>query len=143
MQDAGIAASSLELELTERTLIEEDPVISASLEALRQMGVKLALDDFGTGYSSLNYLSRFRLDTLKIDRSFIIELETNQRCRDLTRHIIGMGRTLGLVLVAEGVETRAQADLLTQFGCEQLQGYLFSRPLAAAELVRQLELSDG
>ena len=143
LQEAGIAASSLELELTERTLIEEDPVISASLEALRQMGVKLALDDFGTGYSSLNYLSRFRLDTLKIDRSFIIELETNQRCRDLTRHIIGMGRTLGLVLVAEGVETRAQADLLTQFGCEQLQGYLFSRPLAAAELVRQLELSDG
>lgn len=143
LQDAGIAASSLELELTERTLIEEDPVISASLQALRQMGVKLALDDFGTGYSSLNYLSRFRLDTLKIDRSFIIELESNQRCRDLTRHIIGMGKTLGLVLVAEGVETRAQADLLTQFGCEQLQGYLFSRPLAAAELGQQLELSGG
>ena len=143
LQDAGISASSLELELTERTLIEEDPVISTSLEALRQMGVKLALDDFGTGYSSLNYLSRFRLDTLKIDRSFIIELETNQRCRDLTRHIIGMGKTLGLVLVAEGVETQAQADLLSQFGCEQLQGYLFSRPLAAAELGRQLELSHG
>jgi EAL domain-containing protein (putative c-di-GMP-specific phosphodiesterase class I) len=107
------------------------------------MGVKLALDDFGTGYSSLNYLSRFRLDALKIDRSFIIELETNQRCRDLTRHIIGMGKTLGLVLVAEGVETQAQADLLSQFGCEQLQGYLFSRPLAAAELGRQLELSHG
>lgn len=143
LQDAGITASSLELELTERTLIEEDPVISASLQALRQMGVKLALDDFGTGYSSLNYLSRFRLDTLKIDRSFISELESNQRCRDLTRHIIGMGKTLGLVLVAEGVETQAQADLLTQFGCEQLQGYLFSRPLAAAELRRQLELSNG
>lgn len=143
LQDAGIAASSLELELTERTLIEEDPVISASLQALRHMGVKLALDDFGTGYSSLNYLSRFRLDTLKIDRSFIIDLETNQRCRDLTRHIIGMGKTLGLVLVAEGVETQAQADLLTQFGCEQLQGYLFSRPLAAAELGQQLAMSDG
>jgi len=140
LQDAGVSASSLELELTERTLIEEDPVICASLHALRHMGVKLALDDFGTGYSSLNYLSRFRLDTLKIDRSFIIELETNQRCRDLTRHIIGMGKTLGLVLVAEGVETQAQADLLTQFGCEQLQGYLFSRPLAAAELGQQVAM---
>ncbi len=137
LQAAGIAASSLELELTERTLIEEDPVISASLQALRSMGVKLALDDFGTGYSSLNYLSRFMLDTLKIDRSFIIDLESNQRCRDLTRHIIGMGKTLGLVLVAEGVETQAQAELLGQFGCEQLQGYLFSRPLPAIELAQQ------
>lgn len=129
LAEGGIQAANLELELTERILIEEDPAIMSALRTLQALGIKLALDDFGTGYSSLNYLSRMELNTLKIDRSFIKELETSQRSRDLTRHIIGMGQSLGLTLISEGVESQLQADMLCEFGCNYLQGYLFSKPL--------------
>lgn len=133
----GLLPEALELELTERTLIAEDPTIERNLGALRQQGVKVALDDFGTGFSSLSYLSRIPLDTLKMDRSFIAELETSRRCRDLVLHIIAMGRSLGLQLVAEGVETAGQAETLASFGCQQLQGYHLSRPLPPAELAQR------
>ncbi|WP_409421016.1 EAL domain-containing protein [Pseudaeromonas sp. ZJS20] len=133
----GLLPEALVLELTERTLIAEDPTIEQNLSALRRLGVRVALDDFGTGYSSLSYLSRIPLDTLKMDRSFIAELETSQRCRDLVLHIIAMGRSLGLQLVAEGVETAAQAETLTGFGCHLFQGYYFSRPLPPAELAER------
>ncbi|GAA4503859.1 putative bifunctional diguanylate cyclase/phosphodiesterase [Pseudaeromonas paramecii] len=133
----GLLPEALELELTERTLIAEDPTIERNLTVLRQQGVKVALDDFGTGFSSLSYLSRIPLDTLKMDRSFIAELETSRRCRDLALHIIAMGRSLGLQLVAEGVETAGQAETLTSFGCHLLQGYHLSRPLPPAELAER------
>lgn len=133
----GLLPETLELELTERTLIAEDPTIEQNLSTLRQQGVKVALDDFGTGFSSLSYLSRIPLDTLKMDRSFIAELESSRRCRDLVQHIIAMGRSLGLQLVAEGVETAEQAETLTRFGCHLLQGYHFSRPLPPAELAER------
>jgi diguanylate cyclase (GGDEF)-like protein/PAS domain S-box-containing protein len=134
LQGNSLQPHELELELTERTLIEEDPAVGEALRALRDMGVKLALDDFGTGYSSLNYLNRFQLDTLKMDRSFISELETDARCQELARHIIAMGQALGLRLVAEGVETIEQAAKLRQFGCDYLQGYLFDKPLKADDV---------
>ena len=146
LQRHSLKPSDLELELTERILIEEDPQVSHNLNALHAMGVRLALDDFGTGYSSLNYLNRFRLDTLKMDRSFIGDLETDRRCQDLTRHIIAMGQTLGLKLVAEGVETTGQAERLIGYGCDFLQGYLFAKPLKAKDLAGQYfesTLSEG
>jgi EAL domain-containing protein (putative c-di-GMP-specific phosphodiesterase class I) len=96
--------------------------------------VRLALDDFGTGYSSLSYLKRYPFDTLKIDRSFVHNLEHDHDDHNLTRAIIAMARALGLKTIAEGVETRGGADLLLAEGCDLLQGFLYSKALPAAEL---------
>jgi EAL domain-containing protein (putative c-di-GMP-specific phosphodiesterase class I) len=104
------------------------------LHALKTLGVKLAVDDFGTGYSSLNYLNRFPIDRLKIDRSFVLRLLDDPTDLAITRAIIGLGHTLGLQVVAEGVETEAAAVALRAAHCDELQGYLYSRPLPPAEL---------
>jgi PAS domain S-box-containing protein len=131
---SGIRPQQLELELTERVLIEEADSVRGVLESLHEMGVSISLDDFGTGYSSLSYLTRFRLDTLKIDRAFITHIENSPRDSALVRAIIVMGHSLGLQIVAEGVETAGQAQMLGELGCERLQGYFFSRPVPAAEI---------
>ena len=109
------------------------------LEDVREMGVKLSIDDFGTGYSSLSYLSRFPLDELKIDRSFVIEFDKSQSDASLVMAIIAMGRSLGLQLVAEGVETHEQYQFLRNHGADVIQGYLFSKPLPLEELKPMLE----
>jgi len=126
----------LELELTERVLIDDNPKVHAVLEQLLVLGVSISLDDFGTGYSSLSYLPRFPIQTLKIDRSFVMNIEQSERSRKLTHTIILMGHSLGLELIAEGVETAEQADILRQMGCHYLQGYLIARPSTADELLR-------
>ena len=124
----------LEIEVTEGTLIDDIQSAIATLRALKQRGCLIALDDFGTGYSSLSYLHRFPIDKLKIDRSFIHDLEQDGAGDSVPRAIVGLGRSLGLSVVAEGVETEAQLQLLRSLKCESFQGYLFSRPVLAEEL---------
>ncbi len=121
----------LALEITESTVVEDMEGAIKILEKLRRHGVKVAMDDFGTGYSSLNYLKRIPLDSLKIDRSFIMGIETDERDASIASTIITLGQSLGLSVVAEGVETQAQLTQLCGMGCDEVQGYLFSRPVPA------------
>ncbi|MDB5817127.1 MAG: sensor diguanylate cyclase [Rhizobacter sp.] len=129
-----VEPSSIELELTESTLMDDVDHTLRELHALKQLGVTLSVDDFGTGYSSLNYLNRFPIDRLKIDRSFIRDLDGEPSHLAITRAVIALGRTLGLRVVAEGVETEAIAQTLRQADCDELQGFLFARPMAAGLL---------
>ncbi|XYJ09809.1 EAL domain-containing protein [Telluria sp. B2] len=128
---AGIDARLLKLELTETSLLENVDDTIAKMNALRTHGVSFALDDFGTGYSSLAYLRQLPLDMLKIDRSFVLDLLTNQNDAVIARTIIALGRSLGLRVLAEGVETVAQRDFLFEHGCDAYQGYLCARALPA------------
>jgi diguanylate cyclase (GGDEF)-like protein len=134
LQQTGLPASALELELTESILMEDSHSTVKALQEFREMGLRLSIDDFGTGYSSLSYLSRFPLDELKIDRSFVIDFDKSDNDASLVVAIIAMGRSLKLELVAEGVETPEQFHFLTDNGAEVIQGYLFSKPVTAAEL---------
>ena len=136
LADNGLAGHRLELELTERVLIDDGGQVRAVLRRLRALGVSISLDDFGTGYSSLSYLTRFQLNTLKIDRAFVMDIEHSERSNNLVNAIIAMGHSLGLQLVAEGVETAGQAAMLEKMGCHYLQGYHFSRPITPDELLR-------
>ncbi|MCW8155999.1 EAL domain-containing protein [Stutzerimonas stutzeri] len=139
LEETGLPATMLELELTESQLLDDiDNAISIS-EQLRALGVKLAIDDFGTGFSSLSYLKRFPVDYVKIDRSFISELEHSSQDAAITRAIIAMVHSLERKVVAEGVETQAQMDFLKANHCDEIQGYLLSPPVPAeqfAELLR-------
>lgn len=137
IQTNAISPNLIELELTERVLIEEENSVHDVLEAIHTMGVSISLDDFGTGYSSLSYLTRFNLDTLKIDRSFVNSIMKSERDRALVQAIIAMGHSLGLQMVAEGVENEDQARLLSELGCQNLQGYLFSRPVPANQIKQE------
>lgn len=134
LEDSGLPASALELELTESILMEDSHGTVKALQELKAMGLRLSIDDFGTGYSSLSYLSRFPLDELKIDRSFVIDFDKSANDASLVRAIIAMGQSMQLELVAEGVETSEQFHFLTSHGADVIQGYLFSRPVTAAEL---------
>nr|WP_315401150.1 EAL domain-containing protein [uncultured Duganella sp.] len=129
LADNGLAARQLELELTERVLIGDGAQVRVALARLAELGVSISLDDFGTGYSSLSYLTQFHINTLKIDRSFVTDMVDSPRSNALVATIIAMGRSLGLELVAEGVETAAQARVLGAMGCHHLQGYHLSRPV--------------
>jgi EAL domain-containing protein (putative c-di-GMP-specific phosphodiesterase class I) len=131
-----LSPHQLELELTERVLIEDAANVQAVLAQLRALGVGISLDDFGTGYSSLSYLTQFHLNTLKIDRAFVMDIEHSERSNSLVHAIIAMGHSLGLQLVAEGVETAGQAAILEKMGCHYLQGYHIARPIAPEELLR-------
>ncbi len=138
LESTGVEAHWLEVELTEGSLMENTQHTIASLQRLRAMGVKISIDDFGTGYSSLAYLRRFPIDTLKIDIAFIREVTTNPQDAAITRTIIELAHSLKLRVVAEGVETQAQLAFLKEAGCDQIQGYLFSRPLPVVTLERLL-----
>ena len=124
-------ASLLELEITERLLVEDNPNTSRMLEDIKQTGVRLSLDDFGKGYSSLSYLKRFPFDVLKIDRAFISGVTTDPEDAALCRAITAMASSLNLSIVAEGVETKEQWDFLETHGADLAQGYYVSRPLSA------------
>ncbi|MCB1955395.1 MAG: EAL domain-containing protein [Rhodocyclaceae bacterium] len=115
----------------------------ASLEALKSIGIKLSIDDFGTGYSSLSYLRHFPVDVLKIDRSFVKDLSDSEDCRTIAGTIMVLAHGLGMSVVAEGVETEDQLRFLDQRECDMIQGYLFSRPLPAADFERLLERAGG
>lgn len=134
-----INPSQLVLEITEGLLLQDSEETIGWLNGFKQVGVNLAIDDFGTGYSSLSYLRRFPVDTLKIDREFVRDLNTDRYGDSLVSAIISMAASLELRLIAEGVETEAQRSTLAQQGCQFMQGYLFSRPLPAEELSAWLE----
>jgi diguanylate cyclase (GGDEF)-like protein/PAS domain S-box-containing protein len=131
----GLPGALLELELTERVLIDDGPNVRSVLERLRALEVSVSLDDFGTGYSSLSYLTQFQLNTLKIDRAFVMDIEHSTRSNSLVHAIIAMGHSLGLQLVAEGVETDGQARILARMGCHYLQGFHIARPAAPEQLL--------
>jgi diguanylate cyclase (GGDEF)-like protein len=143
LQESGLSPSHLEIEITESTIMRDDPVTVNSLRRLDEMGVGLALDDFGTGYSSLSYLRRFPITRLKIDRSFVSELSGNPEIAALTEAIVTMARALRLKVVAEGVEALEQVEQLRGLGCDELQGYFFSEAVPANELVPFLERAKG
>lgn len=109
--------------------------IDDALIKLNKLGVKLSMDDFGTGYSSLSYLRQYAFDILKIDKSFITDIPSNKSDCDLVKATIAMAHSLGLKVVAEGVETKEQSDLLNQLACDYLQGYYFSKPITAQQLL--------
>jgi EAL domain-containing protein (putative c-di-GMP-specific phosphodiesterase class I) len=138
LEDTGLAPESLELEITESMVMENPERAAEILRELREAGMQLAIDDFGTGYSSLSYLKRFPVDTIKIDRSFIKDVPGNADDVAITHAVIAMGRSLRLSVVAEGVETPAQAEFLRANGCDLMQGYLISKPVPAADLGRFL-----
>jgi EAL domain-containing protein (putative c-di-GMP-specific phosphodiesterase class I) len=135
--DTGLDPASLKVELTETILMNDLAETIVALNKLREAGVSLEMDDFGTGYSSLSYLKRLPLDTLKIDRSFVMDLENNRDDAAICAAIIAMAHTLGLKVIAEGVETEAQLDYLREQGCDEMQGFLISKALPAAELEKQ------
>jgi predicted signal transduction protein with EAL and GGDEF domain/FixJ family two-component response regulator len=136
--ETGVAPSALELEITEHLMMTDTERSKRVLDELKALGVRIALDDFGTGYSSLGYLSRFPIDTLKIDRSFVAGLGTDASCSAIASAIIALGRSLDMDIVAEGVETVVQQAFLADHGCTELQGFLFGRPRPAAELADAL-----
>ena len=129
--DAGISPTSLQIELTESILMNDTKETIAILNKLKKAGTSLAMDDFGTGYSSLSYLNRIPVDTLKIDRSFVMDLEVNKENAAICSAIIAMAHALNLLVIAEGVENEAQKEFLFQQKCDQIQGYLISKPLSA------------
>ncbi|MCU0967510.1 MAG: EAL domain-containing protein [Rubrivivax sp.] len=135
LQRHGIPPGALELELAETMVMEDAAHNLQRLHALRALGAGLAIDDFGTGQTSLAYLNRFPLDQLKIDRSFVLDMLEDPTDRAITMAVIGLGHTLGLKVVAEGVETEAVAALLREAGCDELQGYLYARPMPADALL--------
>jgi diguanylate cyclase (GGDEF)-like protein len=142
------AAAGLELEITESLIMEDVQHSIDTLQEIRSMGVRLAIDDFGTGFSSLSYLARLPLDTLKIDRSFIVDMGTGPKGLALVSTIIGLAHALKLNVVAEGVENDEQSRLLHLLNCDEMQGFLFSGPLPAEELEarflgREAELPQG
>jgi EAL domain-containing protein (putative c-di-GMP-specific phosphodiesterase class I)/GGDEF domain-containing protein len=133
LEETGLAPDGLELELTESMLLQDADATIETLRTIREMGIHLSIDDFGTGYSSLSYIKRFPVDALKIDQSFVREVTTSPEDSAITTSIVLMGKSLGLTVVAEGVETRSQLEFLRVLECDEAQGYLFSRPVPAKE----------
>ncbi|MCF6281586.1 MAG: GGDEF domain-containing protein [Candidatus Polarisedimenticolaceae bacterium] len=131
LKQSNLPAHALELEITESMVIGDVSDVISKLQTLRDIGIKLSIDDFGTGYSSLSYLKRFPVDTLKIDQSFIKDMDSNPSDASIVSTIINLAHEFSLTVVAEGVETAAHVELLRDKGCDTLQGYFFSRPLAA------------
>lgn len=134
LEETGLPAHFLELEITERVIMGDSAELIDTLEALRTLGVRLALDDFGTGYSSLSYLKSFPFDVLKIDRSFVQGISTSPDDLAITEAVIALGRSMKLEVLAEGVETPEHVRILLEKGCTHMQGYNFSKSLSAAEL---------
>lgn len=136
LQETGLDPSDLEIELREAVLMQDSQFALDVLNALKDLGVQLALDDFGTGYSSLSHLKRFPIDILKIDQTFVSELHTDSGSNSIVNAVIGMGKNLGMLVVAEGVESREQLTCLRELACPQGQGFYLSEPLTAAEFTR-------
>lgn len=133
MERFRVGIDQIEFEITESSLIQSHLLAKGNVQKLRELGFRISIDDFGTGYSSLSNLRNFSLDKLKIDRSFITELEENRHDRAIVQATINMGKSLGLVVLAEGVENEAQVEILRSYGCDEMQGYLYSKPLTSKE----------
>jgi diguanylate cyclase (GGDEF)-like protein len=140
LDDTGFDPTRLELELTESVVVADADQAEASIMELRSMGVKLALDDFGTGYSSLIYLRRFAFDKIKLDKSFLDSLEDTGESAILVHSVVHLGRALGLIVTAEGVETTEQQRFLQAVGCHLLQGYLFAKPMQAEKMTELIAM---
>ncbi len=138
LQASKLEPKHLELELTEHILFQENTDVLDELRRIKELGVTLSIDDFGTGYSNLGYLTKFKVDTLKIDRSFVTDINKSSENYAIVDAIIKMAKTLGLSIVAEGVETQQEWDALKQLGCDQGQGYIWSRPLPSLEFHQHL-----
>lgn len=143
LEEVGLAPAQLQIELTERLFLDPRPALLAKLEELRSLGIKVAIDDFGVGATSLHLLHKLPIDVLKIDRVFIHGAEEDERIGTLVRAIIEMGHSLGLEIVAEGVETAAQAQRLRGYGCDYMQGYLFCKPMAPAKFRAWMRAGGG
>jgi EAL domain-containing protein (putative c-di-GMP-specific phosphodiesterase class I) len=134
LTETGLPPERLELEVTESLLIDDPDRVLATLNTLKAAGVRISLDDFGTGYSSLSYVQRFPFDKIKIDRSFVSQMESNADSMAIIRAVIALGKSLRIKVTAEGVESASQLDLLQQENCDQVQGYLLGKPVAKEEL---------
>jgi diguanylate cyclase (GGDEF)-like protein/PAS domain S-box-containing protein len=138
LSEAGLAPRLLELEITESVLLRDSETTLAALHKLRRLGVRISMDDFGTGYSSLSYLLSFPFDKIKIDRLFVRKLASKGDSIAIVRAVTGLGKSLGILILAEGVETQEQLALLREEGCKEVQGFLFSQPRPAEEVERML-----
>jgi len=136
LQETGLEAKYLELEVTEGLLLGDTHRISSVLQSLHDQGIAIALDDFGTGYSSLSYLRKFPFDILKIDKAFVRDIVESKEAEEVTRAIVSLAKGLNLGLIAEGVETEEQLDKIKGYGCNEIQGYYFSRPLSSRQLAK-------
>ena len=134
LHDTHAPPAYVELEITESVAMEEPDLLINILEQVRKIGISIAIDDFGTGFSSLSYLQHLKVDRLKIDRIFITEITSSARGSSIAEMVIQIGRSLGLTVVAEGVEDQRQARVLQELGCQLAQGFLFARPMLAQEL---------
>ena len=138
-QEFGLARGALHVELTESSLMRKPAQAKQTMQRLHEQGVSISLDDFGTGYSNMSYLQHLPLDILKIDRSFVADVETNPRNASICRALLSLGHSMGLTVIAEGVETQGQQQWLAAHGCDQVQGYLLGRPVPLLDLIAQLE----
>jgi diguanylate cyclase (GGDEF)-like protein len=136
LEQTGLSADRLVLEVTESVMIDDPEKALVAIGSLRSLGVQIALDDFGTGFSSLSYLRKFPIDKLKVDRSFVMDLDKGVEAATILHCVINLGRALGLRVIAEGVETAEHARFLRAGGCHEMQGYLFGRPVPVAEFER-------
>jgi EAL domain-containing protein (putative c-di-GMP-specific phosphodiesterase class I) len=144
LRESGLAPHRLELEVTESVLIQQPDAAAKLLSDLKSLGVRVAMDDFGTGYSSLSYLQRFQFDKIKVDRSFIKAIGTEPTAAAIIRAVISLASSLGMLTCAEGVETNEQLEALRGEGCSEVQGYLFGKPMPAAEFARRYGIrGDG
>ncbi len=138
VEQAGLDPNAVTLEITESVLLTNADAIAAQLQELKDFGVRLAIDDFGTGYSSLSYLSRFPLDTMKIDKSFLVDTNNSTNRQAMLRSIVDMAHSLHLSTLGEGIETTAELERLRTSGCDLGQGFLFNRPLTADQATNRL-----
>ncbi|HVT51962.1 MAG TPA: EAL domain-containing protein [Dongiaceae bacterium] len=143
LRETGLPARRLELEVTESLLIDDPDRVLSTLMVLKEAGVRISLDDFGTGYSSLSYLQRFPFDKIKIDRSFVSQMEKNADSMSIIRAVIALGKSLRIKITAEGVETEAQLGLLQQENCDLVQGYLLGKPMAKEDLGKLLAAASA
>ena len=142
LKETGLPPEQLCLEITESALMKDTPLTNDMLHQLKRLGVQLAVDDFGTGYSSLNYLRRMPADALKIDRSFVSDLDRDTRLASIVEAVVGLGNALGMRLIAEGIETAPQLQMLAAIGCRFGQGFYLARPQDGAA-TRKLVAEGG
>jgi EAL domain-containing protein (putative c-di-GMP-specific phosphodiesterase class I) len=143
LETTKLAPHCLELELTESLIVQDPKKNAVILTALQNLGVQLAMDDFGTGYSSLSYFKKFKFNTLKIDKSFIDDLAISHISEAIVAAIISLGKSVGLTVLAEGVEKAEQLDLLKKYDCDFMQGYFFSKPLPVDKMIALLKNESG
>ncbi|BDQ37650.1 hypothetical protein SYK_20100 [Pseudodesulfovibrio nedwellii] len=143
LEDSGLGSDSLNIEITESALMDNPALAEEMLQHLKDIGVRICIDDFGTGYSSLSYLQRFPIDVVKVDRSFVIDVETDADSQAIVRTVFSLGESLGLKIVAEGVETSGQLEFLENEGCKFVQGYFFYKPMTVGEVDKLLASGTG